>query len=94
MLRNNLKSYNSETLQHGGRVGTGGRNHSSMMAAGHVNQYSTMPIMGGGNGTNASNRAASKMLEAGVAMGGGGGGPTIYQTTTLSTFTKRGKRTN
>ena len=74
MLRNNLKPYNSETLQHN-------RHQQQQQQAppyGHVNQYSTMPIMNGG-------ATASKMLEAGVSSGG----PTLYQTTTLSTFSKR-----
>ena len=49
------------------------------------NQYSTMPIMGGGGGN-----VDKMVLEAGVNHDSAAAGISYYQTTTLSTFSKRG----
>ena len=68
--------YSSRAAAYGG--GCGGRN-----------QYSTMPIMGGGSGNGGGAGSVDKLvLEAGVNHDNSG--MNFYQTTTLSTFSKRG----
>ena len=51
------------------------------------NQYSTMPIMGGNGGNGGAGSVDKLVLEAGVNHDSG---MNFYQTTTLSTFSKRG----
>ena len=68
---------------------TAGSRAAAAAYGGGRNQYSTMPIMGGGSGNGGGAGSVDKLvLEAGVNHDNSG--MNFYQTTTLSTFSKRG----
>ena len=72
-------------------LSTAGSRAAAAAYGGGRNQYSTMPIMGSGGGGGSGAGSVDKLvLEAGVNHESG---MNFYQTTTLSTFSKRGTET-